>query len=171
MTEVFSTYASMLSHLRAPHLVAVLTGDNPASKTYVTNKSKYAKKCGMRATTINKDGDTSEEELLALVDELNKDPEVDGILVQLPLPEHLKQCTNKVMQAVSPEKDVDGFHIHNIGMYCSGNPDSAFIPATPLGILEMIKRCNFPTFGKTVCIANRTKNIGVLNGLSVTSTP
>ncbi len=136
----------------------MLTGDDPASKTYVGNKSKYANKCGMTATTITKDGSTTEEELLGLVDELNRDEDVDGILVQVPLPAHID--TKRVMQAVAPSKDVDGFHIHNIGMYCSGNPDSAFIPATPLGILEMIKRCNFPTFGKTVCIANRTKNIG-----------
>ncbi len=139
--------------------MAVLTGDDPASKTYVSNKAKSADKCGMNATTILKDGSTSEEELLALVDDLNNDDGVDGILVQLPLPSHIN--TNRVMQAVSPAKDVDGFHIHNIGLYCSGNPSSALIPATPLGILEMIKRCNFPTFGKTVCIANRTKNIGI----------
>ncbi len=139
--------------------MAVLTGDDPASKTYVSSKAKSADKCGMNATTILKDGSTSEEELLALVDDLNNDDTVDGILVQLPLPSHIN--TNRVMQAVSPTKDVDGFHIHNIGMYCSGNPSSALIPATPLGILEMIKRCNFPTFGKTVCIANRTKNIGI----------
>jgi 5,10-methylene-tetrahydrofolate dehydrogenase/methenyl tetrahydrofolate cyclohydrolase len=143
---------------RAPHLVAVLVGGDPASQTYVSNKTKAAEKCGMKATTLCKDSATSQETLLDLVKELNLDPEVDGILMQLPLPPHVDEQT--VMQSISPAKDVDGFHVENIGKYCSGNPGSALIPATPLGVLEIIKRCNVPTFGKTVCIANRSKNIG-----------
>ena len=133
-------------------------GGDPASQTYVANKAKAAEKCGMKGTTVFEDGSMSQDKLLALVDDLNRDPAVDGILVQLPLPDHIDEQT--VMQSISPAKDVDGFHIQNIGRYCSGDPGSALIPATPLGVLEIIKRCNFPTFGKTVCIANRSKNIG-----------
>lgn len=148
----------MLLYYRAPHLVAILVGGDPASQTYVSNKAKAAEKCGMKATTIFEDSSMTQDSLLALVEKLNLDPEVDGILVQLPLPQHIHEKT--VMQAVTPLKDVDGFHIQNIGKYCSGDPDSALIPATPLGVLEIIKRCNVPTYGKTVCIANRSKNIG-----------
>ena len=88
-------------------------------------------------------------------------PQVDGILVQLPLPPHIDEKT--VCYSVTPEKDVDGFHFHNIGRYCAGEPGNALIPATPLGVLEIIKRCNIPTYGKNVCIAGRSKNIGMLN--------
>ena len=133
-------------------------GADPASQTYVSNKAKAAEKCGMKATTLLQESSMSQEDLLALVHRLNQDTQVDGILVQLPLPPHIDE--KRVMQAVVPSKDVDGFHIHNIGTYCSGDPGSALIPATPLGVLEMIKRCNIPTYGKTVCIANRSKNIG-----------
>ena len=84
--------------------------------------------------------------------------QVDGILVQLPLPSHIDEKT--VCYSVTPEKDVDGFHFHNIGRYCAGEPEGALIPATPLGVLEIIKRCNIPTYGKNVCIAGRSKNIG-----------
>ena len=132
-------------------------GDDPASKTYVTHKAKAAEKCGMKFTKIHKDRITKEQ-LLAQVEQLNFDPEVDGILVQTPLPKPIDEKT--VMQAIDPNKDVDGFHIQNIGRYCSGDPGSALIPATPLGVLEIIKRCNVLTYGKTVCIANRSKNIG-----------
>lgn len=140
--------------------MAILVGGDPASQTYVSNKAKAAEKCGMKATTIFEDSSMSQETLLALVDKLNLDPGVDGVLVQLPLPAHMDE--QAIMQAVSPSKDVDGFHIQNIGRYCSGNPGSALLPATPLGVLEIIKRCNIPTYGKTVCIANRSKNIGGL---------
>lgn len=116
----------------------------------------------MKATTIFEDGSMTQEQLLALVEQMNLDPEVDGILVQLPLPKHIDEKT--IMQAVISTKDVDGFHIQNIGRYCSGDPGSALIPATPLGVLEIIKRCNVPTYGKTVCIANRSKNIGKWGG-------
>ena len=154
---MMSCHGSYNHSARPPHLVAVLVGGDPASQTYVSNKAKAAEKCGMQATTIFEDNMT-QEQLLALVEQLNFDPKVDGILIQLPLPKHIDEKT--VMQAVVPNKDVDGFHIQNIGRYCSGDPGSALIPATPLGVLEIIKRCNVPTYGKTVCIANRSKNIG-----------
>ncbi len=112
----------------------------------------------MKGTTIFEDEDLSQEKLLSLIHDLNTNPEVDGVLVQLPFPKHIDEKT--IMQSVDPAKDVDGFHILNIGRYCSGDPASALIPATPLGVLEIIKRCNIPTFGKTICIANRSKNIG-----------
>lgn len=133
-------------------------GDDPASQTYVSHKTKAAERCGMKATSVLEDSSISQEALLELVDRLNLDPGVDGILVQLPLPSHMDEQV--VVQAISPTKDVDGCRIENIGRYCSGNPGSALIPATPLGVLEIIKRCNVPTFGKTVCIANRSRNIG-----------
>lgn len=86
--------------------------------------------------------------------------QVDGILVQLPLPPHIDEKT--ICYSVTPEKDVDGFHFYNIGRYCAGEPEAALIPATPLGVLEIIKRCNIPTYGKNVCIAGRSKNIGTV---------
>ena len=152
------TYTCACTH-RPPHLVAILVGSDAASKAYVSNKSKAAEKCGLKATTMLEGADLSQSKLLAMIDQLNHDPEVDGILVQLPLPGHIDEKT--VMQAVDPAKDVDGFHILNIGRYCSGDPGSALLPATPLGVLEIISRCNIPTYGKTVCIANRSKNIGM----------
>ena len=133
-------------------------GGDPASQTYVSNKTKAAEKCGLTTTTRHEDADLPEARLLEMIDQLNHDPGVDGILVQVPLPKHIDEKT--VMQAVDPAKDVDGFHVLNIGRYCSGDPGSALLPATPLGVLEIISRCNIPTYGKNVCIANRSKNIG-----------
>ena len=138
--------------------MAILVGGDHASQTYVANKAKAAEKCGLKATTMHKGDNISQAELLGMIYQLNHDPEVDGILVQLPLPGHVDEKT--VMQAVDTAKDVDGFHILNIGRYCSGDPGSALLPATPLGVLEIISRCNIPTYGKVVCIMNRSKNIG-----------
>ncbi len=143
---------------RPPHLVAILVGADPASQTYVSNKTKAAEKCGLMTTTRLENADLPEKDLLTMIEEYNNDPAVDGILVQLPLPKHIDEKT--VMQAVHPTKDVDGFHVLNIGRYCSGDPGSSLLPATPLGVLEMISRCNIPTYGKNVCVANRSKNIG-----------
>lgn len=143
---------------RPPHLVAILVGRDPASQTYVSNKAKAAVQCGLKATTRHEDADVTQSQLLGIIDQLNHDTDVDGILVQLPLPEHIEE--KAVMLAVDPAKDVDGGHVLNIGRYCSGDPWSSLLPATPLGVLEIISRCNIPTYGKTVCIANRSKNIG-----------
>jgi methylenetetrahydrofolate dehydrogenase(NAD+)/5,10-methenyltetrahydrofolate cyclohydrolase len=141
---------------RPPSLTAVIVGDDKASQIYVGNKMKAAEKCGLRANIIQRDSQLSQEELLEMLDELGRDGEVDGILVQLPLPHHIHEKT--ICNAVPPEKDVDAFHIDNVGRFCSGEP--RFIPATPLGVLEILKRLQVPTFGKNVCIANRSKNIG-----------
>lgn len=155
--EVASEVQAMVeAGKRPPNLVVVIVGDDPASIKYVANKTKAAKKCGVDSDTIVKPASISQDDLLALVDQLNRDDTVDGILLQLPLPPHISKST--ICEAVRPDKDVDAFHTTNIGKYCVGLP--TFIPATPLGVLEIIKRCNIPTFGKNVCIVNRTEHIG-----------
>ncbi|CAI8044405.1 Bifunctional methylenetetrahydrofolate dehydrogenase/cyclohydrolase, mitochondrial [Geodia barretti] len=141
---------------RPPHLTAVIVGDDKASQIYVGNKMKAAEKCGLRATILKRDSSLEQNELLDILHQLGRDELVDGILVQLPLPPHIHEKT--ICNAVPPNKDVDAFHIDNIGHFCSGDP--RFVPATPLGVLEIIKRLRVPTFGKNVCIANRSKNIG-----------
>ncbi|KAL5479363.1 hypothetical protein EMCRGX_G022877 [Ephydatia muelleri] len=142
---------------RAPNLTVVLVGDDPASHTYVKKKQNTAKRCRMSEQTIRKPSFISQEELLQLIDSLNCDPTVDGLLVQLPLPNHINESA--ICNAISPEKDVDGFNQINIGKYSSGY-DIGFIPATPLGILEILKRCHINTFGQNVCIVGRSKHIG-----------
>ncbi|XP_003383119.1 PREDICTED: bifunctional methylenetetrahydrofolate dehydrogenase/cyclohydrolase, mitochondrial-like [Amphimedon queenslandica] len=141
---------------RPPNLTVVLVGDDPASKTYVKRKSKTAIKVGMRGDVLHKPATIGQDELLELIESLNKDDNIDGVLVQLPLPPHIDETL--ICQSISPFKDVDGFHLLNIGRYVMGRP--AFIPATPLGVLEILKRCKVDTFGKTACIVGRSKHIG-----------
>ena len=157
-TEVCSEITKMTSSgRRAPNLTVVLVGDDPASHTYVTKKQNTAKRCRMNAQTIRKPSSISQDELMQLINDLNSDPTVDGLLVQLPLPNHINEST--ICNAVSPEKDVDGFNQINIGKYSSGH-SVGFIPATPLGILEILKRCHIATFGQNVCVVGRSKHIG-----------
>uniref|UniRef100_A0A3B5KQH9 methenyltetrahydrofolate cyclohydrolase n=1 Tax=Xiphophorus couchianus TaxID=32473 RepID=A0A3B5KQH9_9TELE len=136
----------VLAGNRRPHLSVILVGDNPASHSYVLNKTRAAADVGISSETILKHSEISEEELLDLVYKLNTDPGVDGLLVQLPLP-------------VAPNKDVDGFHVVNVGRMCLDQ--STMLPATPWGVWEIIKRTGIPTFGKNVVVAGRSKNVGM----------
>ncbi|XP_067857357.1 bifunctional methylenetetrahydrofolate dehydrogenase/cyclohydrolase, mitochondrial-like isoform X1 [Heptranchias perlo] len=142
---------------RRPHLSVVLVGDNPASHSYVKNKTKAAADVGITSETILKPASITEEELLELISKLNTDNKVDGLLVQLPLPEHLDE--RKICNAVSPGKDVDGFHVINVGRMCLDQ--NSMLPATPWGVWEIIQRTGIPTLGKNVVVAGRSKNVGM----------
>uniref|UniRef100_A0AAY5ELX7 Methenyltetrahydrofolate cyclohydrolase n=1 Tax=Electrophorus electricus TaxID=8005 RepID=A0AAY5ELX7_ELEEL len=142
---------------KRPHLSVVLVGDNPASHSYVLNKTRAAADVGISSETILKPTSITEEELLEIIDKLNSDHRVDGLLVQLPLPEHIDE--RRICNAVSPDKDVDGFHVVNIGRMCLDQ--STMLPATPWGVWEIIKRTGIPTFGKNVVVAGRSKNVGL----------
>ncbi|MEJ2129032.1 MAG: bifunctional methylenetetrahydrofolate dehydrogenase/methenyltetrahydrofolate cyclohydrolase FolD [Woeseiaceae bacterium] len=130
--------AEMLeSHGLQPGLAVVIIGEDPASQVYVRNKKKRAEECGFYSVQHSLEADTSQDDVLALIDELNNDKHVHGILVQLPLPDHLDEQT--ITQAISPSKDVDGFHFVNIGKLTSGNTNDAFVPCTPAGCMLMIE--------------------------------
>nr|XP_058921890.1 bifunctional methylenetetrahydrofolate dehydrogenase/cyclohydrolase 2, mitochondrial isoform X3 [Kogia breviceps] len=140
-----------------PHLSIILVGDNPASHTYVRKKIKAAAAVGICSEIILKPKDVSQEELLDITNQLNMDPRVSGILVQLPLPDHVDERT--VCNGIAPEKDVDGFHIINIGRLCLDQ--HSLIPATASAVWEIIKRTGIETFGKNVVVAGRSKNAGM----------
>ncbi|XP_028851892.1 bifunctional methylenetetrahydrofolate dehydrogenase/cyclohydrolase, mitochondrial [Denticeps clupeoides] len=142
---------------RRPHLSVVLVGNSAASHSYVLNKTRAAAAVGISSETILKPSNIGEEELLDLIHKLNSDHRVDGLLVQLPLPEHIDE--RRVCNAVSPDKDVDGFHVVNVGRMCLDQ--SAMLPATPWGVWEIIKRTGIPTLGKNVVVAGRSKNVGM----------
>ncbi|KAL3274329.1 hypothetical protein HHI36_015731 [Cryptolaemus montrouzieri] len=142
---------------RAPSLVAVIVGEDPASKKYVENKMNAAKEVGITSKTIKLESSATEKDILNLINKLNKDDTVDGILVQLPVPEHVSERT--VCNAVDPRKDIDGFHINNMGKLCVNN--ETFVPCTALGVMELIKRYKIKTFGKNVVVCGRSKNVGL----------
>lgn len=141
---------------KIPHLVAVLIGDNPASQAYVRNKVRSCEEVGFLSTLIHRPADTSEKELLEIVEQLNGDNSVDGFIVQLPLPKHIDE--HKVTLAIEPRKDVDGFHPVNFGRMAQGLP--CYLPATPMGILEILKRYEIPTSGKEVVVLGRSNIVG-----------
>lgn len=141
---------------RAPHLAAVLVGHDGGSETYVAFKIKDCEEVGFRSTLIRFEDDVTEEELLAKVNELNNDAELDGFIVQLPLPKHISE--EKVIEAIDPRKDVDGFHPENVGRLVLGMP--AFLSATPYGIVELLKRYQIPTSGKNCVIVGRSNIVG-----------
>lgn len=142
---------------RAPRLTAILIGDDAASSTYVANKMKAAADVGINSNTERYPSTITEEELLNRIEELNKDDSVDGILVQLPVPDHINE--RKVCNSVSCDKDVDGFNERNVGRLCLDM--NTLIPCTPLGVQELIKRCQIETFGKNAVIVGRSKNVGM----------
>ncbi|NXJ05328.1 MTD2L cyclohydrolase, partial [Odontophorus gujanensis] len=142
---------------KRPHLTVILVGDNPASHIYVRNKVKAAAAVGISSEVILRPKYISQEELLDMTLKLNKDPAVSGVLVQLPLPDHIDERT--VCNAIAPEKDVDGFHIINIGRLCLDQP--SIIPATAAAVWEIIKRTGIQTFGKNIVVAGRSKNVGM----------
>ncbi|XP_058806199.1 bifunctional methylenetetrahydrofolate dehydrogenase/cyclohydrolase, mitochondrial [Phymastichus coffea] len=141
---------------RRPKLVAVLVGENSASKAYVGKKIKAAKTVGINSQTLKFKDDITQEELLNQVQKLNEDSSVDGLIVQLPVPEHINE--RKVCQAIVPTKDVDGFHLQNIGKLALN--DKSIIPATALGVKELIVRSKISTFGKNAVIIGRSKHVG-----------
>jgi methylenetetrahydrofolate dehydrogenase (NADP+) / methenyltetrahydrofolate cyclohydrolase len=141
---------------KIPHLAAILVGNNPSSETYVNNKVKDCAEVGFKSTLIRLDNETTEQELLDKVTELNDNPDVDGFIVQLPLPHHISE--NKIIEAIDPEKDADGFHPVNIGRMVTGLP--GYLPATPFGILELLKRYNIATSGKECVIIGRSNIVG-----------
>jgi len=139
-----------------PHLAAALVGHNPASESYVRNKVRSCDEVGFESTLIRKDDSISEAELLEIVQELNENEDVDGFIVQLPLPKHIDE--EKVTLAIDPAKDVDGFHPVNFGRMAQGLP--CYIPATPYGILQMIERYGIETSGKKVVVVGRSNIVG-----------
>ena len=136
--SISSSTAKLLSeHNLRPGLAVVIVGEDPASQVYVRNKKRTAQECGFHSVQHTLAADTSQEDVLQLIDELNNDSAVHGILVQLPLPDQLDELA--VTQTIAPEKDVDGFHFQNIGKLTSGNTDTAFIPCTPAGSMLLIE--------------------------------
>ncbi len=139
-----------------PGLVVMLVGNNPASEIYVRSKGKACKEIGMRSETLNLSADISEQELLDLIDKYNKNKDYHGILVQLPLPDHINE--DKIIEAISPKKDVDGFHPLNMGNLVIGK--EAFASCTPAGIQELLLRYNIETKGKHLVVLGRSNIVG-----------
>lgn len=141
---------------KVPHLAAVLVGNDGGSQTYVAHKVKACEEVGFDSTLLRYEDSITEEELLAVVDRLNSDPAIDGFIVQLPLPKHIS--VDKVIERIDPSKDVDGFHPVNFGRMASNLP--AYIPATPFGIHELIRRYDIPTDGKHCVVVGRSHIVG-----------
>lgn len=139
-----------------PCLAVILVGEDPASISYVTGKQKALAEAGMDGRDIRLPGDTSEQSLLGLIDELNRDAAVHGILVQLPLPKHIDE--DKIIMAISPDKDVDGFHPVNVGNLMIGR--KSYLPCTPHGVLVLLKTMGIPTSGRHVVIVGRSNIVG-----------
>ena len=142
---------------RVPHLVVILVGEDPGSVSYVTGKAKACEAVGIRNTTLRRSVDITEEELLSLIRELNADPEVDGILVQLPLPKHISEA--KVIETISREKDVDGFHPLNVAALWQKQP--CVLPCTPKGIIKMLKEAGVEIAGKRAVVIGRSNIVGL----------
>ena len=142
---------------KIPHLVAILVGTAGRSETYVASKMKSCEEVGMYSTLIRFDDDVTEADLLAAVERVNTNPDMDGLIVQLPLPKHINP--DLVMEAIDPKKDVDGFHPVNVGRMAKGMP--AYISATPQGILEMLTRYDIPTSGKHCVVVGRSQIVGL----------
>ena len=141
---------------KTPHLAAVIVGNDGASKTYVGAKVKACNRVGFSSTLVELSKNTSEASLLSKIDELNNDDDIDGFIVQLPLPKHIDE--QKILMAVNPDKDVDGFHPTNVGKMALNLP--TFISATPYGILELLDRYNVETSGKHVVVIGRSHIVG-----------
>ncbi|MFP4040323.1 MAG: bifunctional methylenetetrahydrofolate dehydrogenase/methenyltetrahydrofolate cyclohydrolase FolD [Desulfosudaceae bacterium] len=145
-------------HGREPGLVTILVGENPASMSYVTLKIKTAHRVGFKEVQDSQPVDISEADLLALIDKYNNDDSIDGILVQLPLPDHIDD--KKILNAIDPDKDVDGFHPVNVGRLMIGGNEVKFLPCTPAGIQEMIIRAGVETSGAEVVVVGRSNIVG-----------
>lgn len=155
--EIAQVVAQRLEQgLRRPHLAAILVGHDGGSETYVANKVKACEACGFTSTVIRREDTVTEAELLDIIAQLNADPEVDGFIVQLPLPKHINE--QRVTEAVDYRKDVDGFHPINVGRQSLGMP--CFHSATPAGIVELLRRYNVPTRGRNCVIIGRSNIVG-----------
>lgn len=141
---------------KVPHLAAIIVGNNGASETYVGHKEKGCAEVGFKSSIFRFEESATEAELLATIKQLNEDPEIDGFIVQLPLPKHIDE--NKVIEAIDPKKDVDGFHPINVGRMMIGLP--AYISATPYGIMELLKRYKIETAGKHAVVIGRSNIVG-----------
>jgi len=141
---------------KRPHLAAILVGEDGASQTYVDHKEKACKQVGFESTLLKYPDSISQEELLIHIEEINNNPSIDGLIVQLPLPKHINE--QKVIEAIDPAKDVDGFHPVNVGKMLLGLP--SFVSATPAGILELIERYKIDTSGKHCVIIGRSNIVG-----------
>ncbi|HPR72408.1 MAG TPA: tetrahydrofolate dehydrogenase/cyclohydrolase catalytic domain-containing protein [Bacteroidales bacterium] len=141
---------------KIPHLAAILVGDDPSSQTYVKNKVKDCNEVGFDSTLLTYKNSVEESLILDKIEELNTDSDIDGFIVQLPLPDHISE--NKIIQAINPEKDADGFHPVNLGRMVLGLP--GFLPATPYGIMELIKRYKIETSGKNCVVIGRSNIVG-----------
>ena len=139
-----------------PGLAVILVGDNPASKVYVSMKEKACRDVGIHSDEYKLPAETGENELIALIDSLNRKKSIHGILVQLPLPKHINE--SKIVEAISPEKDVDGFHPYNVGRLITGKP--IFQPCTPYGIMVMLKKSGIDLTGKEVVVVGRSNIVG-----------
>ncbi len=142
---------------KIPHLAAVLVGNDGASHTYVGSKVKSCEEVGFRSTLIQRGADLTEAELLKIVADINNDPEIDGYILQLPFPKHIDE--KKILLAIDPAKDVDGFHPENVGRMALNLP--CFLPATPAGIIELLKRYDVPTEGMNCVIIGRSHIVGL----------
>ena len=141
---------------KIPHLAAILVGSNASSETYVANKIKDCGEVGFRSTLVRMNDDVPEEELLEAIRKLNSDTDIDAFIVQLPLPEHISE--NRIIEAIDPEKDADGFHPVNIGRMVVGL--EGYLPATPFGIVELLKRYNIETSGRECVVIGRSNIVG-----------
>jgi methylenetetrahydrofolate dehydrogenase (NADP+)/methenyltetrahydrofolate cyclohydrolase len=142
---------------KIPHLAAILVGNNGSSETYVASKIRSCEEIGFKSTLIRRDESITEQELLEVITQLNEDDDIDGFIVQLPLPAQIN--VEKVIESIEPRKDVDGFHPINIGRMAKGLP--AYISATPFGVLELIKRYNIETAGKHCVVVGRSQIVGL----------
>lgn len=142
---------------KIPHLAAVLIGDNGSSETYVASKIKSCEQIGFKSTLVRRDASVTESEVIEIIQALNNDADIDGFIVQLPLPKHIN--VDNVIEAIDPKKDVDGFHPINIGRMAKGLP--AYISATPFGVLELLKRYDIPTSGKHCVVVGRSQIVGL----------
>ncbi|MBE5856414.1 MAG: bifunctional methylenetetrahydrofolate dehydrogenase/methenyltetrahydrofolate cyclohydrolase FolD [Lachnospiraceae bacterium] len=154
--EVKERVAALSAKGRKVTLAVILVGEDPASQVYVNNKKKACEYCGINSESFELPETTSEGELLSLIDKLNKDADVDGILVQLPLPKGIDE--DKVIMAIDPAKDVDGFHISNVGSLCVGR--KGLVSCTPAGIIELLKRYNITIEGKECVVIGRSNIVG-----------
>jgi len=155
--EIAATVEEMVAlGQKRPHLAAILVGHDGGSETYVANKVKACEQCGFKSTLIRFENDVTETELLATIDRLNADKDIDGFIVQLPLPRHISE--QKVIEAIDYRKDVDGFHPVNVGRMAIGLP--CFVSATPFGIMELLRRYNIPTKGCRCTVLGRSNIVG-----------
>ncbi len=141
---------------RAPHLAAILVGNDPASETYVANKEKACQEVGMSSSVYKLPADITQEKLLESIQFINNDNEIDGLIVQLPIPKHIS--VNKVIESINPKKDVDGFHPVNVGRMVLGQ--ACYLPATPFGISMLLERSGIDTQGKNCVIVGRSNIVG-----------